>query len=388
LLLPALALYPSLHAFAAEARERLVSDVFAPQAASQRDDLKERRLPHALEAVDAIQSLPDLVTSSDEDAAPTTDRAYLVWAQTELATYRMTSAVELYGPNGRLVSRFALNLPEYTTGTYVATNCDDWELYEEASPLGSSTRYVLRASRAICDGRRRVGAVVVRAMLDYRTLPFISPQSPYLESLAPERQREDTAGRDVEFVFYGWSRTPIYTSGTGVWPLTDEVFDRMVASREPLWASLTRDGTAFRVYFFNDRGGIYALGYPLATWLGHLVNLGELVALTAVLYVLLLAGATIFNALTSATPASGRALLREVRSSFYRKLFIAFVAAAVVPVVVLAFATRTYFKNQFRSGLEEAATKTATVAQRLIEDYASLQQRGTNVLGVAPSTRT
>ena len=35
-------------------------------------------------------------------------------------------------------------------------------------------------------------------------------------------------------------------------------------------------------------------------------------------------------------PASGRALLREVRSSFYRKLFLAFVAGAVVPVVILA----------------------------------------------------
>ena len=35
---------------------------------------------------------------------------------------------------------------------------------------------------------------------------------------------------------------------------------------------------------------------------------------------------------TSRTPASGRALLREIRSSFYRKLFLAFVAGAVVPV--------------------------------------------------------
>jgi len=32
-------------------------------------------------------------------------------------------------------------------------------------------------------------------------------------------------------------------------------------------------------------------------------------------------------------PASGRALLREIRASFYRKLFLAVVAAALIPVL-------------------------------------------------------
>jgi signal transduction histidine kinase len=129
------------------------------------------------------------------------------------------------------------------------------------------------------------------------------------------------------------------------------------------------------VFFFSDRAGIYALGFPLVSWQGHLLNLGELTFLAGVLYVVLLLGATMFNALTSQTPASGRALLREVRSSYYRKLFLAFVASSVVPVVVLAVGVRTYFANQFRAGVEDAAIKTATVAQRLIEDYATLLRR-------------
>ncbi|MQA30803.1 MAG: HAMP domain-containing protein [Luteitalea sp.] len=384
LVVPAAALYPSLHAFAEAAKERQVSGEFAAQAASQREDLQVRRLPHALEAIDAMPDLPALVTGSAEGAAPTTDRAYIVWSKTELARYRTTSAVELYGADGRLVSRFALNLPEYATTTYLPASCDDWELYEEPSPFGSSLRYVLRASRGICDGGRRVGGAVVRAMLDYRSLPFIASQSPYLESLRPERRTvfEEESGPAVEFVFYGWSRAPLYASGTSVWPLDDSVFDRMVASRAAFWTDVQRGRERFRVYVFNDRGGIYALGYPLIGWTGHLIKLGELVFLSAVLYTLLLAAATLFNTLTFQTPAGGRALLREIRSSFYRKLFIAFVASAVLPVVVLAIGTRTYFANQFRTGVEDAAVKTATVAQRLIEDYASLQQRGSNALNV------
>src|SRR6185503_8532115 len=208
-------------------------------------------------------------------------------------------------------------------------------------------------------------------------------QSAYLESLRPNRQvtPEGVSGRDVEFAVYGWSRAPIFASGTSVWTLPDSVFRVLVESREPFWATLERSGERFRVYFLSDRGGIYALGYPVITWAGHLINLAELVMLAAVLYLLLLGASTLFSALTLHSSASGRELLREVRSSFYRKLFLAFWAGAVVPVFILAIFTRTYVATQLNAGAEEAAARTVTTAQRLVEDYAALQQRGTAALG-------
>jgi signal transduction histidine kinase len=383
LLVPAVAMYPSLHAFANEAKERLVVTEFGPQAASQREDLSTRRLPAALEEIDAMRSLREFVAGSAETATPTTDRAFLVWSQTELARYRLTSAIELYGQPGRLVSHFALNLPEYTTADFSATSCD-WDLVEEVSPFGSTERNVLRASRGICENGRPVGGIVVRAMLDYRTLPVSSAQSSYLESLRSERPApaRGAPGRDIEFVLYGWSRAPIYSSGTRVWELSDAVFEQMVEGREPHWTTVERQDESFRVYYLNDRFGIYALGFPLIRWFGHLVNLAELVALTTVLYILLVGGATVFNALALQTPVGGRALLREVRSSFYRKLWLMFVAAAVVPVIVLAIATRAYFVTQLGTAVEDAAVNTATIAQRLVEDYATLQQQGAGALEV------
>lgn len=382
LALPSLAMYPSMTAFASAAKERQVARDYAPQAAGQREQL-QARLPRALAAIDAVPSLADFVTSSSEDAAPTTDRAFLVWSQTDLASAGTTSAVELYGPNGGLVSWFALNLPEYGTTPYRGGSCDAWAPpYEETAPFGSSRRNVLRASRAICDGDRRVGAIVVRVMLDYRSLPFISIDNPYLESLRASRAPESEAavGNDIEFAVYGWSRGTIYASPSDAWPLADDVFERMVAARDPFWAPVERNGQGYRVYFFSDRNGIYALGYPEISLFGHLLNLGELVFLVGVLYAVLLVLTTLLNTVTSRGPASGRALLREVRSSFYRKLFIAFVAAAVIPIVVLAIAAQRYFTNQYRASIEESAVKTATVAQRLVEDYAALQQRGPGAL--------
>ena len=386
LLLPALALYPSLLALAIGAKERLIANDFAQQAVRQREDL-QNRLFTALDEIDALPSLTDLVASASEGAVEPSDLAFRIWSRTDLAAYRLTSAVELYGANDQLESRFAtheLNLPEYGASSHHAASCD-WDLVEEGSLFGSTQRPVLRASRGICEAGGTLGAIVVRVMLDPRTLAFISSQSPYLESLRPsgdvsDLPSESAPGRDVEFVLYGWSRTPIYAVTTSVWLLPDDVFQRLVESRAPFWTTLPRGEEQFRVYFLNDRGGIYALGYPILTWFGHLVNLAELAALAVVLYLALLGGATIFNMLTSRTPASGRALLREIRSSFYRKLFIAFVAAAVVPVVILAVATRAYFAKQALDGVDQAAARTAAVAQRLVEDYATLQQRGPGAL--------
>jgi signal transduction histidine kinase len=375
---PAIAMYPSLLSYATAGKEQLIATRYAPRAASQRNETQQG-LYKALEQIDAMRTLADFVRTT---GTTTTDSALAVWLSTSLATSRLTSAIELYGADGALVSRFALNLPEYTTSRYEATNCD-WEIFEEVLPFGASERNVPRASKGICDHGVIRGSIVVKVMLDYRALPFMIPQNPYMELLRPNSGAapEGSQGNDIEFVSYSWSRATVSASGTGTWILPDDVFQRAVASRQPFWTTLQRDNTRFRVYLTNDRGGIYAIGYPMPTWFGHLVNLAELIVLVLVLYTLLVVGAAIFSLATNG-PAHGRALLREFRSSFYRKLFLAFVAAVVVPVVALAYGVRTYFANQAQAELEETAARTATVAQRLVEDYATLQQRGTSA--VAP----
>ena len=144
--------------------------------------------------IDAIPALEDLFRH--DGTTPATNRAFAVWSRTELATYRLTSAVALYGPDGRLLDQFALSLPEYATTPYRAARCTWDQLFDEVSPFGSSERHVLRTARGVCVRGRIVGSIVVRVMLDYRTLPFISSQSAYLESLRPTGRSRRKAYRD------------------------------------------------------------------------------------------------------------------------------------------------------------------------------------------------
>jgi signal transduction histidine kinase len=381
---PAWVTYPTLTRVADGAKRRLIETELAAEVANQRTELLEQ-LQRSLDHIDTIRELPDLIdaAAAQADGSVPTDTAFLVWSQTPLATSRLTSAVELYAEDGTLVGRFALNLPEYTSAAqrWTESSCS-WDLFSEVVPFGSDERRLLHAGRRLChaDGgapRLGGGSVVVLVLPDYNTLRFIRSQSPYFELF--RAQRNDLEGsrvRDVELVVYGWGRTPAYTSSGGAWPLEGPLFTRIYESRQPFWARLEREGRSYDVYFLNDRAAIYALGIPRVAPVGHLVNLAELAALAGAVFVVLIIGASVFTAIAQRRPTSGRQLWREIRASFYRKLFLAFVLASIVPVVALAALTRTYIAAQLRTGIESAAVRTAAVARRVIEEYASLQQRG------------
>jgi signal transduction histidine kinase len=390
LALPSLAFYPSLVDAAERSRRQLVEARYAPEVINQRRNL-QLQLSEAQAQIDAIPDLANLIRAAPPAAgAPApTEPAFNVWSRTVLAERLLTSSVELYEEAGALVSRFALKLPESAGAqTWEEATCG-WEVFEEVAPFFAEERRLLHADRGVCvpagDGSQTmVGSVIMHVQLDYSNLSFISSQSPYVALLRAEDEpaAEQAPRERLEFAVYGWSRRVLYMSGADAWPLSEEVFSQVLASRDPFWARVSRGETDYDVYFLNDRGAIYALGYPRTSTLGHLVNLAELAALTAATMVLLLAAGGLYGMIAARMPASGRALLREVRASFYRKLFIAFVIAAVLPVLALAFVSREYIFNLINADVESEATRTAASASRVVEDVGTLEARGGSNLEV------
>ena len=301
----------------------------------------------------------------------------------------MTSAVELYNRADPRPSRFALYLPEYTGSSrqpQAVPSCQ-WDVFGEPLPIGSQKRLVLHAERGICVGdepRRSVGTIVVHlAVDDYRTLPFITSQSPYFELFRPsqsEASRESAPGNDVHVAIYGWGLEPVYTSGLSAWPITEALFQRIYnPARRPFWETIALGETTYQVYFTNDRARIYAIGYPILTLFDHLVHLAEVSTLAGAAFVLVLLATGLFTRMSRERPRVGRALLREIRASFYRKLFLAFVLASIIPVLILALVIRAYFADLLRKDIQGEAARTASVAQRVIEESDALLNRADGV---------
>ena len=105
---------------AERAMRSLIATRFAVQAQRQQQTLQD----HLFEARardrrdrGAAAGSGHRTTAGAPAAEPTPESAFFVWKQTALARARLTSAVELYDRTGTLVSRFALNYPEYSAAT-------------------------------------------------------------------------------------------------------------------------------------------------------------------------------------------------------------------------------------------------------------------------------
>jgi signal transduction histidine kinase len=380
-LLPALLVYPTVHFYADRALQQLIAAPergYAVQAMSHPQVL-QAHLEEADAQIDRLPLAALIARAAGQARLPPegakTEVAFEIWNQTVLARLRLTSDVELYDTQGALLSRFALNFPESALEQVPSGPVDcRWEVVGEAQSFGGAQeRNTLHAQRSVCVDGRPIATLVAHVVFDYRTLPFISSQSAYLDVLVgagvpPEGLPEG----EVEFVAYGWGLTTIYSSGRESWELDPATFARVYRSREPFWTVASKGGRSYHVYFANDRQFIYALGYPLPTVFDHFVRLAELTTLAAVLYVALLMAAALFARLARARPQTGRSLLREIRASFYRKLFLAFVLASIVPVLTLALVVRTYFAGLLMTDIQGEAARTAAVAQRVIEDSEQL----------------
>ncbi len=389
-LIPALLLDPSVDYFADRASHELIERRYAPEAQNYPETLRAR-MAEAMQQIDALPTLADLVSGANDEQQlqPRTESAFLVWNQTVLARERLTSAVELYDRRGALISRFALNVPEYS-GTPQApqgvAGCE-WDQFVEVQRFGSEERRILHAHRHICvpqpsDGQTIAGTIVVHVMFDYRALPFITSRSPYFELFRPTESgasREGIAGGEVDVAIYGWGLRPIYTSGGAAWPITDELFSRIYdASRAPFWVKIDRGDKTYEVHFSNDRVFIYALGYPSISVFDRFVHFAELTTLAGVAFSVVLLGTAVFTRISRERPRVGRALLREIRASFYRKLFLAFALASVIPVGILALVVRVYFNELLLGDVQAEAARTVAVAQRVIEQSDALLRGSPN----------
>jgi len=378
LLVPILAAYPLAAASAERATRDVIEREYAPatQEAQQPDRLRSG-LAAASADIDAIGELPDLLREAGT-SVNSTKLAFHIWNRSSLSVNRVTSQIELYGPSRELVSHFSLNVPEFgalsrtAEQKWTGTGCE-WDAFAEVARFGAGERRMLQAERALCGAAGEfLGAVTIRIIPDYRTLPFVTSANPYYDALGTD-ETQDSGSRvpELQVVVYGWGLQPAFVSGRVIWPVDDELFGRLYASRDPFWIDRELEGRTYHVYFLNDRGGIYALGYPGPTLLQHATRIAESAALLLLLFAAYLAATVALAPIVRRRTAPLGRLFKEIRASFYRKLFLFFVVAAVGPVVLFAIAFGTYMTNRLRADVESEASNVVLMAKRVLDEVSA-----------------
>ena len=380
LVAPVLCVYPLASAAADRATRDLIETDYAPatQAARQPDRLMDT-LTTAWADLDAVTELPQLLGAATGSAA-NTELAFRIWNRTRLARERVASQIELYGQDHRLVSRFSLNVPEINTATspsaqrWTNGGCE-WDAFSETSRFGAGERNMLHAERALCDGAGRfLGAIVVRIIPDYRTLHFVASANPYYDALGQtDSPRATSRIPELQVVVYGWSLQPLFVSGRVMWLIDTPLFDALYRSRDPFWTDRTIDGRRYHVHFRSDRGGIYAVGYPHATPMQHATRMAESGALLALLFFIYLAATVVTGPVAWRGQPPLERVFAEIRASFTRKLFLFFVVAAVLPVILFAIAFGTYMTSRLRADVESEASSVVLMARRVLDELRAAQ---------------
>jgi signal transduction histidine kinase len=297
--------------------------------------------------------------------------AFSVWSTTELASAGLPSAIEIQDPSGALVSRFALSLPAPPAAPPLPTR-DEWVLTRERLPLASAARFVLHVRRRFTYHGEVHGAVHLYVADDLQALPVAGGQDPY--TVLFRSTQAAARERPVELVAWGPERALLWSSADRPPGLDERLLARVRATPSGLWTSFVLDAVLHHAFVFSDGQTVFALGYPRRTPGRYVADILEAVSALTLLALLSLAAILLARTLARRRSFSIPSLAQAVASRFSLRLFVAFVAIAILPVIVLETVVRSFVEGRLRRESESQALEMAAVAKKAVEDFAFFQQ--------------
>ncbi len=297
--------------------------------------------------------------------------AFSVWSETELTRSGLPSAIELQDASGNVVSRFAIGMPAPPTATLLPP-LDDWEVTRERLPLASAERFALHARRRLSYHGEVHGAVHLYVADDLLALPPAASRDPYsiLLRTTPAPAHE----RPVELIAWSRERALLFSSADRPPALDPALAARVLERPAGVWTRLPVGGTPRAAFLFSDGATIFALCQETRGAALLVADLLEAVS-AGLLLVLSVAGVVLLTRSLLRCPSfSLSELLRSVRSRFTLRLFVAFSAAAFLPVIVLNTVVRGFVAERLKREAEDQALDLAAVAKKAVEDFAFFQR--------------
>jgi signal transduction histidine kinase len=369
-----LLLHPTLVHFGEKAQRLRIEGQYA-ELIRRQSAWRGERLNEAQAQVDRLELLDE--TGSGRPLARLEDLAFSIWSKTGLNGAGLASAVELQDRSGAVISRFALELPALLASVPPRTLPKDdlWSVpTRERLQVASAERQVLHARRRFTRAGEVRGVVHLYVADDPWDLPFLPRRDPYGElfrSAAVQPGPEEA----LDLTVYAQPGGVLFTSAERPPTLSPALLERLRDSPGGLWTTLNVDGRAHHTYLVRPSTDVYAVSYPRLSAGRFLAGLAEAVAGLGGVTLVLILGLMILRTLAGRETLSLPSLFRAIRERFALRLFVFFVAGAVLPVAVLEIGFRGYVADRFRRESEEQALDRAAVAQRAVDDF-SFYQRG------------
>lgn len=302
------------------------------------------------------------------------DMARILWEETLIAKFNWYSSLELLDPEGVILSRFSLNVPELFQLEFDLPQSREWKISRHNLLFMGIDKDFLIGYKDWFIEEEFIGRMIIYLSVDYDMLPFLYSANPYFELLRitsiPSLNQHN-----LGFAIFDLDGELIFNPDNISIGIPQATLNEIRSSSKAIWRSFVDKRRKFKSLFFTHNNKVYSLFLPEKDILDHSVDFLKIFFLYLFFFVIFL---------FAYSTASGRLNIKNPLWSFSNRVYFSFIAIALIPLLLFTYSTRNFFRQMFSQQITEKAEIHATFARRVVEEYFLLQQEERLSLALPP----
>ena len=290
--------------------------------------------------------------------------AQTLWEETWFAKFSWYSSLEIITPEGIILSRFSLNVPELFQLEFELPQSEEWIISRQNLLFRGLEKDFLVGYKDWFMGEDHIGRLLIFLSVDYDMLPFLYSANPYFE-LMRVSSIPSLNQLDLGFAIFDLNGELLFNPNKMSKGIPPATLQRVSSSAEAFWSPFVDKEKKYSSLYFRNNQKIYALFLPEKDFLDHSVDFLQLFFLYFLFFVIFL-----FALILSPS----RKKIKNPFWSFSNRVYISFVAIALIPLILFTVSTRNFFRQMFTQQITEKAEIHANFARRIVEEFISEQQ--------------
>jgi signal transduction histidine kinase len=286
-----------------------------------------------------------------------------LWKRTLVAQFNWYSSLEMVEPDGKILSRFSLNIPNLQTGTELPFS-EEWTILRQTITLLGEEKKFLTGYKDWIENDHYLGRTILSLSVGYEMLPFLYSANPYFE-LTRATSIPSLRHINLRFAIFNPQGKLIFNPNNISKGISPQTLYEIRSNDQPVWAVFSDKGKKFKSVYFEKENSIYSLFIPKKSFMTHSVDFLTIFFL----YVFFIALVSfVFFAL------SHKKKIKNPFWSFSNRVYISFIAVSLIPLLLFSLLTRSFFSQIFTQQLTEEAEAQAQFAHTIMEDFTFFQE--------------
>jgi signal transduction histidine kinase len=282
-----------------------------------------------------------------------------LWENTLVAKFNWYSTLEVLNPEGEILSRFSLNIPQLFRPEMTLPLSQTWSVSRRSILfLGKEKEFILGYKDWFSQGQY-LGRINFYLTIDPEMLPFLYSANPYFELLKMS-SLPSLHQQQFGFAIYDLNGKLVFNPDKISAGITPDTLRRLQESPDSTWTSFRDKKKNFAAFCFSLNNRIYSLFFPQKNFQGFSVEFLKLFFFYAALsFLVLLFLPSLFQ----------KKKMKNIFWSFSSRVYAAFIAITVIALFLFSLFSQRFFNGIFTQGFVEKAEIHANFARNIMQDY-------------------